>query len=353
MPNSPSLRPQWSDISQQAFRERYQQLESAYDLADFWGVPTSQLTYYAFHVDKRNTYRTFSFMRRNGKERRIDAPNKTLKYLQRILHESLMKIYGPHPAVHGFLPKHSIVCNAKQHVERKFVLNIDIADFFPSITRKRIYGRLVSPPYSFHSNIANIIGSLATNAYWVLPQGSPSSPVIANMITAGLDRDIANLCGMYRCWYSRYADDITISTSRRQMPPDLARYPNALGTGQVIIGDRLTHLIEYHGFEINHQKSRLQSHWTRQLCTGLVVNTSKLSPPKSYIRRLRSLIDHWQRRGWQHAAMLLHEKERRPLFGSRQELMNHAIGRINYLGMVRGNDDAVMQRLKQSIGALP
>ena len=281
MPNvSSSLRPQWANIPQGKFRSDYRQLDSLHDLAAFWGLRPSQLSYYAFHVDKRTVYNTFHIPRRNGRQRRIEAPTPTLKYIQRIIHESLARIYGPHPAVHGFLSDRSIVTNAQNHVRSRYILNVDLADFFSSITKKRIYGRLVSAPYSLSKRVANLIAALSTNVYSRLPQGSPSSPVLANIVASGLDSDLANLCGSLGCWYTRYADDITISTSRREMPRQLARYPNARGTGQVVIGDRLLDVIERHGFRINDRKSRLQSYWTRQLCTGLVVNGDRISPPE-------------------------------------------------------------------------
>ena len=354
MPNiSRALRPSWATISQEDFRERYRRLATLQDLATFWNVKPSQLSYYAFHIDKNKAYKTFNIPRRNGKQRQIDAPNPTLKYLQRLIHESLSRVYGPHPAVHGFLPGRSVVSNAQRHLGSRYVLNIDLADFFPSITRNRIYGRLTSKPYSFNSKVVNVIAELATNAYFRLPQGSPSSPVLANIVTAELDADLTKLCRSLGCWFTRYADDITISCPRGEMPRQLARYPNAQGTSQVVIGDRLADMIEGHGFQINYRKTRLQSYWTRQLCTGLVVNGGRPSPPRTYVRRLRSLIHHWCKNGWEDAAHVLHSKEHRPLFTGRQRLMNHVIGRIGYLKMVRGQDDAVALRLEQIVSSIP
>lgn len=355
MPNvSTPLRAAWGDITQAEFREQYRQLASLHDLAAFLDLRPSQLSYYAFRVDKNAVYKRFSIPRRNGKKRQIEVPTPALKYIQRIVHESLTKIYGPHDAVHGFVPGRSVMTNAKGHLGKRYVLNVDLVDFFPSITRKRVYGRLTSPPYSFQSNVANTIASLCTNAFSRLPQGSPSSPVIANMVAAQLDTDIADLCARMGCWYTRYADDITISTSRSKMNPNLARYPNARSTDQVVIGDALTDIIERNGFQINHGKSRLKSDWTRQMCAGLVVNDScRPSPPRKYMRRLRSLVDHWVRNGWKDAAQVLHDGEYRPLFDDRQALVNHVIGRINYVRMVRGHDDKVAQKLADAVAKIP
>ena len=356
MPNvSHQLRPDWAEIPQGEFRDQYSQLISVQDVAAFWKIPLSQLNYYAFHINKNRAYTTFTIPRRdaNARKREIEVPPRTLKYIQRIIHESLVRIYGPHPAVHGFRTGRSIVTNANNHTGRRYVLNIDLADFFGTITRKRIYSRLVDNPYSLHPSVANLIAALSTNGQSSLPQGSPCSPVIANIVAAGMDTDLANLCGKLGCQYTRYADDITISARRGELPPQIARYPNARGTGQVVIGDALADIIEKHGFRLNDDKSRLQSYWTRQMCTGLVINGNCVSPPRKYIRHLRSLIDHWKKNGWRDAAEILHSKENRPLFESREQLMNHVIGKITYIKMVRGKNDPVSKKFMQAILSLP
>ena len=354
MPNvSSQLRPDWTEISRSVFRNQYSQISSLSDLAQFWQIPVTQISYHAFHSEKQQSYHTFLIPRRNGRRRRIERPSRTLKFIQRIIHESLTKIYGPHNAVHGFVPGKSIVTNAQNHLGCRYVLNIDLENFFPSITRQRIYGRLIAAPYSLHSNVANVIASLSTNVYGQLPQGSPSSPVIANMIAAEMDTDLAQLCGSLHCRYTRYADDITISTSRSEMSPKLGRYPNAWGTAQAIVGDDLATIIERHGFRLNHRKTRLQSYWTRQMCTGLVVNGDRPSVSRLFIRRLRSLIHHWKTKGWEDAIDVLQSKEHRMNLNSRQKLLAHVMGKISYMKMVRGQDDLLTRRFTEAVASIP
>ncbi len=350
---SGSLRPQWVGMSTRQALNAYSKLSSAQDLAALWEVNPRQLNYYAYHADKRRIYKTFSIPRRNGGGRIIEAPTRTLKYLQRVMHESLSLLYRPHQAVHGFLPDRSIVTNAKEHRDSHYVLNIDLKNFFPSITRKRIYGRLAAAPYSFTPEVANAIAALATNSCSQLPQGSPSSPILANIVAAGMDTDLMALARSYGCWYTRYADDITISRRRGKMSPQLARYPHAWGTSQVVVGDKLVNVIGDHGFQINFEKARLQGYWTRQVCTGLVVNKACVSPPRLYIRRLRSLIHHWSQNGWQNAADVLHSEEHRPVIQSRQALENHVVGRIGYLKMVRGQNDKVAKKMQRDVWSIP
>ena len=347
------LRPEWSSVPQGEFRRRYSQLQSFQDLADFLGVRAAQVSYYAFQVDKIRAYSNFSIPRSNGQPRVIDVPVRTLKYIQRLIHESLVQIYRPHPAVHGFMCGRSVLTNASNHLNSRYVLNIDLQDFFPTITRQRIFGRLVKPPYSLQNRVANAIAALTTNHLGRLPQGSPASPVIANIVAASLDHEIARLCGPLGCRYTRYADDITISKSRGEMPPSVARYPTARGTGSVIIGDRLAKIIYDQGFRINERKSRLQSYGKRQTCTGLVINGDKPTPPKRYVRRLRSLVHHWRKNGWQDAAQILNLTEKQGHISNREQLSNKVAGRLSYIQMIKGQDDPITQKLQQIIASIP
>ena len=354
MPSSSSpLRPQWQERSQTEFRRAYKALESPQDLASLWGVPASQIAYYAFKAPKHDLYTSFAIPRRHGAPRHIEAPNPTLRYLQRIIHESLTCIYGPHRAVHGFRAGRSIVTNAKCHVDSRYVLNIDLSDFFHSVTRQRIYGRLITAPYELDTKVANIVASLATNSLGTLPQGSPSSPILANMIAAQMDDELSRFATSRYCVYTRYADDITISTKRQVLSPQIARYPHSRGTGQAILGDALVDTIERHGFTINNRKTRLQSHSTRQLCTGLVVNGKSVSVPRRYVRRLRSLIDHWSKNGWKDAASALAAENGRPHFTERRQLVNHVRGRLDYLRMVCGHSDPVCKQMRDRFEAIP
>ena len=348
-----SLRPEWTQTPDQDFVNMIGSLDSVQDLAKFWRLKTSQLNYHAYHAPQATKYRRISIPRRNGMKREIYAPNSSLKYIQRIIHETLSKMYWPHNAVHGFVSQRSIITNAQNHLGRRYVLNVDLKDFFQTITRSRIIARLKAAPYELQPPVAVLIGFLATDGEGRLPQGSPCSPVIANLIAAPIDSQLKKLCGTLECIYTRYADDLTISTDQDPFPPQIARYPSALGTVQVVIGEALLDIIEDNGFQVNHTKSRLQNHWTRQLCTGLVVNGESLSLPGSYKRRLRALIHNWKRLGWEAAAKRMHEEEGRRLLDNRQGFMHHVCGRVNYMRLIRGGNDAATKKLLSAVEAIP
>jgi RNA-directed DNA polymerase len=171
--------------------------------------------------------------------RTIQAPDDRLKELQIALKEVLEKCnseISPSPEVpkgirpsipkslsHGFEKHRSIVTNAWAHKNRRFVLNLDIADFFPSINFGRVRGFFMkNRGYALHERVATVIAQIAcfNNE---LPQGSPCSPIISNLVAHLLDVRLANLAKQTRCTYTRYADDLTFSTNQREFPVELAR----------------------------------------------------------------------------------------------------------------------------------
>ena len=120
------LRPEWAAMPQSDFLAKFRQLNSLPDLAEFLDIAPTQLYHYAYRTNKNCSYSTFEVPRRSGGMRRIDAPVRTLKFIQRLIHESLSRVYRPHRAAHGFLADRSIVTNAWQHMGRRYVLNVDL-----------------------------------------------------------------------------------------------------------------------------------------------------------------------------------------------------------------------------------
>ena len=126
--------------------------------------------------------------------------------------------------------KRSILTNATLHKRRRYVLNLDLEDFFPSITFGRIRGFFIKDKhFALQEKVATVIAQIAcfNNE---LPQGSPCSPVLSNLIGHLLDTRLARFARLYKCTYSRYADDITFSTSRKDFPAELvARFAHSEG----------------------------------------------------------------------------------------------------------------------------
>src|SRR5262249_33907963 len=188
---------------------------------------------------------------------------------------------------HGFERGRSIITNANLHKRRRYVLNLDLQDSFPSINFGRVRGFFLKDrQFALRPKVATIIAQIACHENQ-LPQGSPCSPIVSNLIGHLLDSRLARFAKIHKCTYSRYADDITFSTSRRDFPPELAfLVPGAKAEWQ--LGAELREKIEHSGFKINDKKTRMQLRGSRQVTTGLMVN-EKVNIRQEYWRSARQM----------------------------------------------------------------
>lgn len=226
---------------------------------------------------KTDYYSFFYITGRSGKRRRICAPSKRMKARQRWILENILEKQQISPYCEGFVKEHSIVTNARCHVNKSQVLSIDIQDFFPSITQKQVSD--VFEELGYTREVADCLAQLCCNE-GVLPQGAPTSPYLANLVCRGMDEELAELSAKHGVTFTRYADDMTFSGDGNlaAMLPEIGR----------IIGGC--------GFQLNEKKTRLQS-GACKLITGLVVEDGRVKVPKSYKRKLRQEIYYCSRFG--------------------------------------------------------
>lgn len=310
------------------------QCQNRTQLALLLGITKSSLTYYAYGNGKR--YKQFGIAKKNGEVRDISAPVGGLNNIQKKLALLLEEVYNTHPAAHGFIPGKSTLTNATQHLNKKCVLNIDLKDYFASITASRIIGLLKSQYFNLPNEVASTITALCTYNN-CLPQGAATSPVLSNMISFRLDRQLTNLCKKERLTYTRYADDIAFSTTRRQFPESLVRLADP---ENIILGDALLSIVEANLFSINSRKVRLHSGTKAQFVTGVKVNL-KPNLSRKYIRQLRSMIHAWERWGPE-AAQSKFESE----YGAgTRSFINVVYGKLAYLKHIKGREDLVYRRL--------
>ena len=180
------------------------------------------LNYFAYHK-KELRYRTFAIPKKTpGETREIKAPVPGLLRVQRLLLRCLTAAFTTcDPAAHGFVPGRSVRSNAEPHVGRRFVLNLDLKDFFPSTSEKRIVAVLQLPPFALRKPVAALVASLCCDQD-SLPQGAPTSPLLTNAVCQRLDRRLRQLARGHYCTYTRYADDLTFSSNR---PAFRKRFP--------------------------------------------------------------------------------------------------------------------------------
>lgn len=264
------------------------------DFAKFIGVKLQTLTYLLYIKKIDNCYNTLEIPKKNGDTRTICVPNKNLKKVQKKLYNKLSTYYDEiktqnnftSKISHGFEKNRSIVTNAEVHKNKRYVVNLDLLVFFPSINFGRVRSYFIKNNYfEINDDIATILAQL-TCYKGTLPQGASTSPLIANMICNIMDIRILKIAKKYRLDYTRYADDLTFSTNNKYFLNDYDKFL-----------EDIKNIIHRSGFELNSKKTRLLFSNSRQEVTGLVVN-KKISVPKEYYKNTRAMAHSLYKNGY-------------------------------------------------------
>ncbi len=294
-------------------------------------------------------YFGYSLIKKNGGKRIINAPYPELKSILSILKEILYAHYTPHDCATGYIPGRSIVDNALMHVNKEVVITLDIKDFFHSFRYERIKNCFMTEPFLLvnqQEKIADLLTSLVTHpikmdkeefALKRLPQGSPSSPMLSNILCHKLDEDLSKLALQYSATYSRYADDLTLSADRNVLKCNEFR-------------TQLIKIIEvHHQLSINKQKVRIQRKPYKQSVTGLIVN-EKVNVPKKYVKRLRMYLFYWEKYGYNKASIIYlrdYSKLHQNKSFENINLINAISGKLQYLKMIKGEPDQTYNKLNR------
>jgi len=274
-------------------------LDSEAELALWLNISLPRLRWFTHDrtVDFVWHYVRYTIPKRRGGQRMILAPKRELKAIQRkILSEILAKLRVD-SAAHGFVPGRSVISNAAPHVGKKFVLNMDLRDFFPSITFRQVRHVFIGVGYSF--SVASVLALLCTERDRVvlerngahvyvavgertLIQGAPTSPALSNLVARRFDLRLSSLAGAMNADYTRYADDLTFSGDDYQMI-----YAVQKTAARILTDEKFT---------VHHEKTHLHRQSNRQIVTGLVVN-EKVSVPRDMRRTLRAILHNAQKGG--------------------------------------------------------
>jgi len=246
-------------------------------LASFLGIQKEVL---ASMLNKQESfYRTFRIPKRRGGFRTLAAPYPVLLEAQRWVLKNVLQNIDVSSHAHGFISGRSIVSNAKIHLGNKFLLKMDLEDFFPSIPLKRIiaiYNNLGYPSF-----ISYMLASLSC-LNGCLPQGAATSPLLSNIITKRLDSRLSAVAAKWELAYSRYADDLVFSG-------------NYISKNFIIV---VSEIIKDESFRVNESKTILIRGSGRKIITGISVNGEKLRLPKETKRKLRQEVFHLLSKGF-------------------------------------------------------
>ncbi|MBV6427933.1 MAG: hypothetical protein KIPDCIKN_02456 [Haliscomenobacter sp.] len=232
-------------------------------------------------------YREFDIPKKNGGKRHIEDPAPPLKKVQRKLNDFLQAVYFFHRTdnAFGFItnpvddpsPRH-ILTNAQAHLGCRWLLNVDMKDFFHLVSQERTEQLFEAPLFGFGEHVSTLLASLACYK-GRLPMGAPTSPVISNLVSIPLDEDL-NAFARERGWtYTRYADDMSFS-SQTEIPPDAVQEIEAW--------------VKAYDFELNPAKVKLFGPGSPnpKEVTGLHVGETEIGLGADYTGQLTGAIQH-------------------------------------------------------------
>ncbi len=312
------------------------------DVAKGLNLTIKQLRWLCFHAEatRKTHYVYFEIEKRSGGKRLLSAPHALLKATQRKVLDLVLEKIPLEAEAHGFVKGRSTVTNATPHVGQGVVLNVDLKNFFPTISYRRVRGLFQS--FGFSPAVATVLGLLCTEAprrkvsfegaeWWVavgercLPQGAPTSPLIANAISRKLDRRLRGRLAKKGWVYTRYADDLSFSK--------MTFTRGELG----FVHASIRHVVQDEGFALNPKKGRAQGRGGRQDVTGIVVN-EKPGVPRDELKRLRAILHQAKKTGL--------EAQNRDKVPDYRRVLE---GKIAYVMMV---DRAKGQKLKAALDAV-
>ena len=320
------------------------QFTSVNELANAMGITVGELRFLSFSRknSKVNHYQRFKIKKKSGGTRLISAPKPRLKEIQHWVLINIINKVSMHSAAHGFISPKSIVTNAKDHVNKKVVINMDLKNFFPTITYGRVKGMFFSLGYS--EQIATILALICTEPmvsefemddenYFIaqspryLPQGAPTSPGISNIICRRLDARIQGLASKKGFIYTRYADDITLSSAKY----DSQEVKKLLSAIKSFVKDE--------NFVVHPDKLRVMHSGRRQEVTGITVN-KKVNICAKELKRFRALLHHIEKDG-------LEGKNWKGKTGT--EMLASIKGYAEFISMVNPKKGAIFKTKVQAI----
>ena len=272
-------------------------LKTLEELSTFLDTKQTRLLWLIYHNDiGTKTHYTDFTIQKGDKRRKISNPCRALRSIQTTIKEKILDNIKLPNYIHGFIKGHNIMDNVKPHLTSNSIVNIDIKNFFPSIRFVQV--RSVFHDLGYSGMTASILALATTKQdaksfqigeklYWkfssnrYLPQGASTSPMISNLVAAKFDNQLFRRAEKLDFKYSRYADDLTFSTS--------AQKPNHKA---ILYLARKT--LELHGFNVNPKKVKILFPYHQQQITGININSGKATIPRSWRRKLRAAVHQFR-----------------------------------------------------------
>lgn len=303
------------------------------DLSGLLGLAAEKLIMLAANPQ----YHSFYLKKKTGKSRLIEEPIIGLKRVQRYLADFLQAVYYTErtSAAYGFMvhptddpDKRHVLSNAQMHLGKKYLLNLDMADFFHSVSQDRVRQIFCAPIFNFSTELSTLIAQLVCYK-GRLPMGAPTSPVISNLAAIPLDQDLLYLA-VDRSWtYTRYADDMSFSGDHPIKAKDI---------------QQIEQIVCMWDFQLNPDKKKYYGPNRKdKSVTGLIVSGEKATLPPEYLPSLEAAIANLEKVV---ASQYLVPSGRARTSAWVEELRSTVYGKLEFARHVLGNDHFWVSRLR-------
>ena len=287
-------------------------LYDAEQLAGFLGISRGELNDIVNHIQKE--YKETRLPKKDGTYRSLCVPSIRLRFCQDPIKGKILPQLPVSKFATAYQKGSTTRGNAEPHIGKKFLLKLDITDFFGSITFEQVQRTAFNTRY-----VSRQVGYLLTSLCCKddsLPQGAATSPALSNIVMYRFDDYIGRWCSQRQIAYTRYCDDMTFSANR----PLYGVY------------QKVKTMLREMGFELNESKTHFIENDNRQSVTGLVVN-EKLSIPSGYKRDLRQEVYYALKFGVEDSILHGHRsdfiEDGKPICCP--TYMLHLIGKVQYV----------------------
>lgn len=286
-------------------------------ISETLGVDIPKL--YQFSNKQNKHYSQCVIKKNNGKERKLNVPNKYLKHIQRMILKKYLYTLPISKYATAYCPGKSLTDNVGVHINKKTILKLDISGFFDSIDYEMVYAvikklGLSTAATTLLSNIC-ILNSK-------LPQGAPTSPYIANLVMNHFDEKVGEWCSIRDISYTRYCDDMTFSGNFNRNE----------------VTNHIKYILGKQGFELNHQKTKCVDKSQQQSVTGIIVNAKPQISAENR-RKIRQEVHYCVKYG------IINCIEHMGIPLSESEYLNSLRGRIAFALQINPDDKKLHEYL--------
>jgi RNA-directed DNA polymerase len=281
------------------------EINNLLNLSDRIGIKWLVLSEMLNNIDKE--YKKAFISKKKGGKRFLSIPSDRLRYCQEFILRQILEHREVNDCAHGFVNDKTIFTNAKQHIISSYCINIDIENFFGSTTWKQVY-YVFNTVFGFNKSVSIALTTLTTFENG-LPQGACTSPYISNIVCENLDERILKYSLKNNYTYTRYADDITISSG------EVMDFSKVLFVTQ--------NIIESCGYKVNFSKTKKFTKTNNIQITGLVIVDGVIKVPRKYIKKIKQELYFIKKFG---VVNHIQKMEIENMY-----YKEHLLGKINYL----------------------